>query len=923
MAAARGPGFRGRISERQVLDRLLDDARSGASAVLVVRGEPGIGKTALLRYCARQASGFRVAQLAGVESEMELPYAALHQLCAPMLARLDALPEPQQDALRVAFGLASGEPPDRFLVALATLGLLAEVAAERPVLCLVDDAQWLDNASSVVLGFVARRLLAEPIAIVFGVRQRARVRELTGLPELALRGLAEDEARALLAAVYPGRLDHRIRDRIVAETRGNPLALVELPRGMSAVELAGGFPLLGGRNVPGQIEEHYLRRLATLPEPARRLVLLAAAEPTGDVFLLWHAAQALGIERDAAVPAERERLLEIGTQVRFRHPLVRSAVYRVASAPDRRAVHLALAGATDATADPDRRAWHLAAAAAGPDDDVAAELERSAGRAQARGGLAAAAAFLERSAALTRDPARRADRALAAVQAHLHAGGFDAALVLLSAAQAGPLDDFQRARVQLLRGQIAFASGAGNDAPPLLLEAARLLEAHDGDLARETYLDAWAAALFAGSLATAGDLLEVSRAARSVSPPARASRPCDLLLDGLAVLTTEGRAAAEPLLKRAIGAYAAAEVAEEANFRWGWLTTVPCNVLWDDESWHTINTRQVQLARDAGALARLPIDLTASAILLALWGDFDAAAAAIAEAHAVTEATSSRIAPYGAMLLAALRGREGGASAVIQTARQDATAVGQGIGVQYSQWVSAILYNGLGRYEDAFAAARHASDDAPELFLSAWSLAELIEASARCGRPDVGSGALERLEESTASAGNDWALGIEARSRALLGAGNAAEHWYRDAIERLSRTRLRTEHARAHLVYGEWLRRRNRRVDARDQLHVAHDMLTLIGMEAFADRARRELLATGEKVRKRRDDTRAELTPQEAHIARLARDGRTNPEIGAELYISARTVEWHLRKVFTKLGITSRKGLHEVLPTGSRDGSPT
>ncbi|HEY7134126.1 MAG TPA: AAA family ATPase [Acidimicrobiia bacterium] len=923
MAAARVPGFRGRISERHALDRLLDDARTGASAVLVLRGEPGIGKTALLRYCARQASGFRVAQLAGVESEMELPYAGLHQLCAPMLSGLGALPEPQQEALRVAFGLSAGDPPDRFLVALATLGLLAEAAAQRPLLCLVDDAQWLDRASSVVLGFVGRRLLAEPIAIVFAVRAPARTRELTGLRELVLRGLAEEDARALLGAVYPGRLDDLVRDRIVAETRGNPLALVELPRGMTAVELAGGFALPSGRNLPGQIEQHYLRRLATLPETARRLVLLAAAEPTGDVFLLWHAAQVLGIERDAAAAAEREQLLEIGTQVRFRHPLVRSAVYRFAAGPDRRAVHLALAGATDASVDPDRRAWHLAAAAPGPDEEVAAELERSAGRAQARGGLAAAAAFLERSAALTRDPTRRADRALAAAQTHLHAGAFDAALALLSAAQAGPLDELQGARVQLLRGQIAFASGAGNDAPPLLLEAAKMLEAHDGDLARETYLDAWAAALFAGSLATAGNLLDVSRAARSAAPPTGAARPCDLLLEGLAVLTTEGRTAAAPLLERTAGVYAAAEIAEEANFRWGWLTTVPCNVLWDDDSWHAINSRQVQSARDAGALARLPIDLTASAVLVAWWGDFDAAAAAIAEAHAVTEATSSRIAPYGAMLLAALRGREGEASALIHSAREDASAIGQGIGVQYAHWVSAILFNGLGRYEDALSAARHASGDAPELFLSAWSLSELIEASVRCGRSELGAGALERLMESTAPVGNDWALGVEARARALLSTGNTAERSYRDAIERLGRTRLRTELARAHLLYGEWLRRRNRRADAREQLHTAHDMLTLIGMEAFADRARRELLATGEKVRRRREDTRDDLTPQEAHIARLARDGRTNPEIGAELYISARTVEWHLRKVFTKLGITSRKGLHEVLPAGTRDGAST
>jgi DNA-binding CsgD family transcriptional regulator len=922
MAAQRPPPFWGRNSERQVLDGLLENVRTGESGVLVIRGEAGVGKTALLRYCARQASGFRVAQIAGVESEMELLFAGLHQLCAPMLAQLAALPEPQQHALRVAFGLSSGDAPDRFLVALAALSLSAEVAAGRPLLCLVDDAQWLDDASSQVLGFVARRLLAESVMIVFAVREPTDEQRFVGLPELRLRGLPEQDARALLATVVPGRLDDHVRDRIVAETRGNPLALLELPRGMTAGELAGGFALPDAGDLPGQIEEHYLRCHDVLPEVTQRLMLLAAADPTGDATLLWRAAQTLGTERGAVAPAETKQLLEIGARVRFRHPLVRSVVYRVAPQQDRQAVHLALAAATDPQVDPDRRAWHLAAAAPGPDEEVASELEQSAGRAQARGGLAAAAAFLERSVALTRDPARRTDRALAAAQANLHAGAFEAALGLLPAAEAGALDELQRARVDLLRGQIAFASSAGSHAPPLLLKAAQRLEPLDASLARETYLDAWGAALFAGGLATAGSLLDVSRAARSGPPAPHPPRPSDLLLDGLAALITEGRTTAAPMLRRAASAFAATETSTEENFRWGWLTTVPCNVLWDDKSWHAINARQLQLARDAGALARLPIDLTASAILAAWWGDFARSAELIAEADAVTEATQTRMAPYGAMLLAAFRGREPEAQALIKATINDANAGGQGIGVQYAHWVAAILFNGLGRYEQAFAVARQASDDTPELFLSAWALPELIEAATRSGQPQVGARALERLAEATAAAGTDWGLGIEARSRALLSDGEAAEDSYREAIDRLSRTRLRPELARAHLLYGEWLRRQNRRVDAREQLRTAHDMLAVIGMEAFAERARHELLATGETVRQHQDDTHDELTPQEEHIARLARAGRTNPEIGAQLYISARTVEWHLRKVFTKLGISSRKSLHDALPTGARDATP-
>jgi DNA-binding CsgD family transcriptional regulator len=912
----------GRADELQVLDRLLANVRGGQSAVLVVRGEAGVGKTAILQHCARHASGFRVASIGGVESEMELPFAALHQLCAPLLGRLAALPEPQQAALRVALGLSSGDTPDRFLVAVAALSLLAEVAAERPLLCFVDDAQWLDAASGQVLGFVARRLLAESVAIVFAVREPNDERELVGLPELVLGRLHDEDARALLATVIPGRLDERVRDRLVAETHGNPLAILELPRVLTATQLPGESSLVAPQALSGRIEEGFLQRLEGLPDRARLLMLVAAAEPVGDPLLVWRAAERLGIAFSAATADGTGGLLAIDERVTFLHPLVRSAVYRSAPLQERQAVHLALAEVTDPQVDPDRRAWHTAAAAPGPDEEAASELEQSAGRAQARGGLAAAAAFLQRSVALTRDPGRRADRALAAAQAHMHAGAFDAAIGLLGAAGAGSLDELQAARAELLRGQIAFASNVGSDAPPLLLNAARRLERLDVELARETYLDAWGAALFAGRLATAGDLLEVSRAARAAPPPAHPPRPSDLLLDGLAALITEGRTAAAPMLRRATRAFAAEEVSAEENVRWGWLTTVPSNVLWDDESWHMINRRQLQSARDAGALARLPIDLTASAILVAWWGDFRRAAEAIAEAEAVTEATQTHMAPFGAMLLTALRGREAEASALIESVIAAAAAGGQGIGVQYAQWVAAILFNGLGRYEQALAAARLASEESPELFLSAWALPELIEAGVRSGQPLVGASALERLRDATAAAGTDWALGIEARSNALLGDGAIAEGSYREAIDRLGRTRLRPELARAHLLYGEWLRREGRRVDAREQLRTAHEMLAAIGMEAFAERAGRELLATGERVRKRTVESRDELTPQERQIAGLARDGLSNPEIGARLFLSPRTVEWHLRKVFAKLGIRSRIGLRTALPSADLEATP-
>jgi DNA-binding CsgD family transcriptional regulator/tetratricopeptide (TPR) repeat protein len=914
MAAQHAPSFLGRTRECEALDRLLANVRGGQSAVLVIRGEAGVGKTALLRYAARQASGFRVAQIAGVESEMELPFAGLHQLCGPMLEHLGALPEPQQVALRVALGLSSGDAPDRFRVGLATLGLLSEVAAARPLLCLVDDAQWLDAASGQVLGFVARRLLAESVAVVFALRNPSDDRELADLPKLRLEGLAEHDARALLATVIPGRLDERVRDRLVAETRGNPLALLELPRRLSATQLPGGFGLLGSEELSGRIEESFLQRFDELSAEARLLLLIAAAEPLGDPLLVWPAADRLDVRGSAAAAAGAEELVAIGEDVTFRHPLVRSAVYRAASPQERRAVHLALAEVTDPQLDPDRRAWHRAAAAAGPDEEVASELERSAGRAQARGGLAAAAAFLRRSVALTRDRARRVDRALAAAQASLHAGAFDAALGLLATAETGTLDELQRARVDLLRGQIAAASGAGGDAPAQLLTAAKRLEPLDVSLARETYLDAWGAALFAGQLAGSADLFDVSRAARSAPRPPHAAHPVDLLLDGLAVLVTEGRAAAAPTLKLAVSAFRGEEISVEKGLQWSVLASCASVELWDFESWDAVITRQMELARDAGALAPLSIALNGEGIVVTWSGDFAAAAGVVAEADAVTEATGTRIAPYGAMLLAALRGREAEACARLDAALKNATAGEEGLGAQYARWATAVLYNGLGRYQQALAAARQAIDDMPDLFVSVWALPELVEAAIRTGQARLAADALDRLADSANVSGTDWGLGIATRSRALLSEGEAAESCHREAIARLGRTRLRTELARAHLLYGEWLRRENRRVDARAQLRTALELFTAIGMEAFAERAQGELLATGAKVRKRTVETRDELTAQERQIARLARDGLSNPEIGARLFLSPRTVEWHLHKVFAKLGIRSRVELALALP---------
>ena len=911
----------GRAGECALLDALVDAIRRGEGRSLVVRGDAGIGKTALLEYLIRSASDLTVLRAVGVESEMELAYAGLHQLCASLLDRLERLPTPQRLALEIAYGLSAGGAPDRFLIGLAVLSLLSEAADERPVLCLVDDAQWLDRASALTLAFVARRLLAERVGVVFAAREPGG--ELAHIPELEVRGLLRDDARALLGATVWVRLDERVSDRIVAETHGNPLALLELPRGLTARQLAGGFGLVEAQGLAGRIEESFVRRVETLSADARRLLLVAAAEPVGDPMLLLAASERLGIAV-SAVDAETDGLLALGERVTFRHPLVRSAVYRTATREQRRDVHLALAEATDRSVDPDRRAWHLATAAAGPNEPVAAELEESASRARARGGLAAAAAFLHRSVVLSGDPKQRVRRALAAAQASLHAGLFDGALELLALAEAATPDELHMAHVELLRGQIAFASSMGTTARPLLLKAAQRLERLDPELALETYLDAWGAALFAGRLASTGSLVEVSRAAKSAPRPSRPLRPSDLLLDGLTTFVTEGHAAAAPLLRRATSAFVD-EASDEAspgqeNFRWGWMTTVPPNVLWDEDSWHAISARHLKEARDTGALARLPIDLADWAIFCAWCGDFGAAAVAIAEADAITKATGTHIAPYAQLLLAALRGQRD-ASPLIESTIRDAGTGGQGLSVQWAEWVGAILFNGLGRYDRALASAQRAAEG-PPLHVSPWALTELIEAAVHAARPDIAAGALERVVAATAPSRTDWGRGIQARCRALLSKGESAERLHREAIERLARTRRRPELARAHLLYGERLRREKRRVEAREHLHAAHDMFTAIGMEAFAQRARGELLATCEKVRKRTVATRDELTAQERQIAELARDGVSNPEIAARLFLSRRTVEWHLRNVFNKLGIRSRQDLALALPSSNTELIP-
>jgi DNA-binding CsgD family transcriptional regulator len=884
----------------------------GHGGVLVVHGEPGVGKTALLEYAVEGGRGAQIARTFGAEAERELPFAAVQQLCSPFLGHMEHLPQPQRNALGVAFGLSTGPPPNPFLVGLAVLGLLAEAAEEQPLVGVVDDAQWLDSASARTLAFVARRLLAEKIALIIATREMGDA--FADLPELRVAPLGRRDARALLESVLPARLDEPVLERIVAETRGNPLALLELPRGLSPTQLAGGFGLPATVPLSASIEESFTRRLASLPHSARRLLLVAAADPVGDPALVWRAAERLGIPESAAHTVESEELLALSPRVVFRHPLVRSAVYGAAGLKERREVHRALAEATDPERDPDRRAWHRAQAAATPDEEVAAELERSAARAQARGGFAAAAAFLERAVALSPEPSQRAQRALAAAQTKFQAGALDDALGLLATAESGTaVDDRVRAHTHLLRAQIAFVARRGSDATPLLLAAARELEAVDPSLARATYLEALSAATFAGRLAHGGGVVTVSEAALAGPPMPEAPRPSDLLLQGLAVRFTEGYAAGAPLLKEALRAFERETVVSPEDVPALWFASWVALFMWDDASWRVLSTRQLELVRQTGALSALPFVLSNRSSVDAFLGELRTATLLEEELRAATEATGIAGVPYGRLSLAALRGREPEFSELIRTAVGEAEARGEGLALTVTEFLSGALYNGLGRYDAALAAVLPAErfyTEGPAI----WTLTELIEAAVRCGEPERARRAFERVQETTRAAGTDWALGIEARSRALLSDGDEADELYQEAITRLRRTSIRVQLARTHLLYGEWLRRERRRLDAREQLRTAHELFRDFGVEAFAERARLELEATGEHARKRTVDTVDQLTPQEMQIARLAAEGHTNREIAARLFISASTVEYHLHKAFRKLDVKSRTQLANRLP---------
>jgi DNA-binding CsgD family transcriptional regulator len=896
-----------RTEERAALEGVLGLARAGASSVLTMVGEPGVGKTALLEYAVQAASGFRVARASGVESEMELAFAGLQQLCSPLLAGLARLPGAQRTAVETAFGLSAGTgvPPDPLFVGLGVLGLLSEAASARPLVCVVDDVQWLDRASALALGVAVRRLEADAVAVLLVGRELGDLAGLPGAVRLQLAGLPDADARALLASAMPGWVTGPVMDQIVAATGGNPLALIELPRAMTPAELAGGLGFLGTSGLPGRVEESFRRRLGPLPEATRHLVLLAAADPSGDAALLWRACGLAGIEAGAAGPAEDAGLLQVGTRVRFFHPLVRSAAYRAASADERLAAHGILAAATDAALDPDRHAWHRAQASPGPDEEIAAELERSAERALARGGAAAAAVFGDRSVALTLGPARRSVRALAAAQAWYRAGGYDKALELLEIAEAGPLDELPQAQAERLRAQIISTRTDGRDGLVQLLQAAQRLEQSDRELAQVTY--AQALGLSMGS--NPGP--DVGRAFRDL-PLSAPPSGTELLLHGYGVFFTEGFPHGIDAMTRAVDMLLSTPVGGELGI---WVLGVAAQVamnLWDAAGAETLSSRLTELVRDMGAVGFLPAALDRRAYCCVFAGDLAGCAAAMGEAAAIRQATGRQPGFYDTGLLSALRDEESTVTGHIEQLRHEFADIVWESPLEHSL---AVLYIGLARYPEALAAARR-SVERHHRGGSGLIFADLVEAAARSHEIEVAQAALDALTVRTRIGGKDWGLGVEACARALLAEGSAAEDLYREAIERLARTPMRLPLARAHLVYGEWLRRERRRGEARDQLRLAYDVFEAIGARSFAQRARQELTATGVTVHSSKNMTLDELTPQEARIAGLAADGLSNAEIGARLYISANTVDYHLRKVFRKLSISSRAQLHRALAPG-------
>jgi DNA-binding CsgD family transcriptional regulator len=922
----------GRERERMHLADMLSSARNGHGSVVLLLGEAGIGKSALLGDLAHGADDFTICRAIGVESDMELSYAGLQQLCAPIFDSRTDLPAPQRSALEKIFGLTTGSLPDRFLVGMAALGLIVSAAKRQPVMWIVDDPQWLDRSSVHTIGFISRRLPTERIAIAIAAREHLDGDDLTGLPELTLTGLGDEDARRLIPAVS-GPTDPSVRDRIIAEARGNPLALLELPRTWTSAEVADDFEEAGRATLAAKLGLVFSNRLRKLPQETQILLALAAAEPTGDPSLLKAAAHLIGLDWATAAPAERAGLIEIGRYVRFRHPLVRAVSYRTAPVSVRMEAHRALADVTDPVVDQDRRAWHRASSTVVQDEGIAKELERSAGRAKARGGLLGAATLLERAAFLTPDGPRRADRTLVAAQAKRDAGALDSALRLLSIVESEPPSELRAALTQQLRGRIAFDQGFGPEAAELLRDAAVRLERFDPTNATDTHFESLVAAIWASGPDGPGLIRKSAESARPAVPRSESQRTADLLVNAIALWATEGYEAAAPAMNLALAAARDRTFGDlDANEPLWTVENRTAGILaleaWDLETGLALAERQVTAARESGALVQLQFALHFLANYVVLTGDVSGAVTLMEEERQLSIATQMRASGHSDALLAALRGDAALALPLIDSMRDLATNDGQGRVVAFSHYLSSVQYNALGQHEHALECARRVMEWGV-IGYQTLAAPELAEAASRQGDTELLADVAAWVTARAGATPTDWALGISALVNALAAdAADDPDGLYRASIERLRGTPLRFLLARAKLLYGEWLRRRGRKGDALVQLTAAHEALNEMGLTSFAERARREVSATtSRRVRKYLDDPTAELTGQELQVTRLVQDGLTNREIGVRLYLSPRTVEWHLRNVFGKVGVSTRHQLRDTnlapyLPNGvHRDGA--
>ncbi|MFF0445654.1 AAA family ATPase [Streptomyces sp. NPDC004609] len=895
------PALIGRPQETRRLHRLVDDLAAGRGGALLILGEAGIGKTALLES-APTPPRTTVLRACGREIDRQRDYDGLHQLCAPLLAAVTELSQPRREALEAAF--RPGGDPDPFLVGTAVLGLLSDASAERPVLGVVDDAHWMDRASTRALAFAARRVRDARVAFLVAARQPGDRTELASLPSLLLTGLPEQDARRLLSQRVRAPLDRPVRDRVIAEARGNPLALLELSR-------TAGLPdpdtPPGAASAGTPMEASFRRRVAALPADTRRLLLVAAAEPTGNPLYLWRAVRHLGIGVEAAAPAEEAELLSVDLWIRFSHPLVRSIVWYDAAPADRRTAHRALAVAA-AAQEPDRWIWHHSQSLAGPDEATARALERSA---SLDGVPGRAAAFLEAAARLTPDAWDRAARTLSAAGTQRDAGAHEAAERLLALACSGPLDERLTAGAETLRARMALDRGRCDTAAGLLRRAAALMSSVDASLAREVRLDELAATACAGRLATGPRPPQTADGPRR-SPPPGPPRPLDLLLDGLTDRARGGVAFAAPALERALRAYLDDRDTRPYGPGEAWALCSAAVDLWDDSAWRRLADRQVRDARRPGALPTvLPAALNRRALVHVHAGEFEAAAALVREAGSLPGHTGRWGVPCVRTVLAAWRGDRSRTAGLASEARRDAVARGEGHLLTAVEYAEAVLFNGLGRPADTVRLWRsvHHLD---ETGLHTWGLAELVEAAARSGHPDLARAALEGVLRRTRAGSTDWALGVRLRCRALLSGDSEAGDLHQEAVRRLELSDAILHTARGRLLYGEWLRAGGYRTEARRQLQRANSVLSACGAAAFAARAARELRAAGGHNRPLRTgpaDTSC-LTPQELRIARLVATGATSREVGTELCLSPRTVDAHLRSVFKKMGISSRRQLH-------------